>query len=171
MGTRPSAPPPPITPATRPLTQPVTETFALRDEVEEWIGSPSIPPPADSIESAHSADARREASAVRGSWRFFAAAAVVVAVALAGTLAVRNAGSGASDHGPGRIAAPAHTAVAAAPVVAPANTSRQPELAAGPAADAGVAHAPPARTTTVSGADDPAKASATISVTSDCPRG
>jgi eukaryotic-like serine/threonine-protein kinase len=40
-----SVPPAPVTPSTRPMSQPVTETFATRDEVVEWTRAPSVPPP------------------------------------------------------------------------------------------------------------------------------
>jgi serine/threonine-protein kinase len=174
VATRPSAPPPPVTPATRPLTQPVTETFALRDEVEEWIGSPSIPPPADSVESAHSADTRRETSVARASWRFIAPVAAVVAVTLAGTLAIKNAGNGAPDHVTARAAVPVHTTAVEPPLVAPSSTSTRsgafmPERAAVVPTDAGAARAPLGKTTNVSSADEGPKASATLSVTSDLP--
>jgi hypothetical protein len=164
-----SVPPPPVTPTTRPLTQPVTETFASRDEVEDWIRAPSVPPPADSLDAAHSADTRRDASGARSSWRFIAPAAAVVAVALASTIAVRNAGNVAPDHPANRIAPPARTAAAVVAPIAPSSVLRAPEFSATRSVDAAVARAPVPHASNAASADDGAKSSATISVTSDLP--
>jgi serine/threonine-protein kinase len=146
-----SVPPPPLTPSTRPITQPVTETFAFRDEVEEWIRSPSTPPPgmsADAVASvapgasSHPGEpepARPEPSRTSRNW----AVAVVLGAGMvvAGTLAVREP---ATVNSAGRTQPVAQTMAATTPE--PARPGTVPSGAREPAV-APSAVAPPESTT------------------------
>ncbi|HEX4338231.1 MAG TPA: serine/threonine-protein kinase [Polyangiaceae bacterium] len=166
-----SVPPPPVTPSTRPITQPVTETFAFRDEVEEWIRAPSVAPPsANPNDGVVSEGAGTETTPARASRRWIAALALAAGVVTAATLATRRGGPVAPDDVAGRVVAPAPIAVVPSTVVPsiapPTSSVVQQKLP-----DVAVTHAPLVHATSSADvpADDVAKGSATLSVTSDLP--
>jgi serine/threonine protein kinase len=163
-----SVPPPPVTPSTRPITQPVvTETFAFRDEVEEWIRSPSAPPPAM---AAHAIEpestvplepSRAEPSLARASRKWVGAIVAGAAVVVAGTLAARRPSTvnadGRTPPVMQRAAAPAPAALSSprgsgVPSVSPG--AGAPESATGAAVD----HAAAVRTVPKSTGDLPGPA-------------
>jgi serine/threonine protein kinase len=183
-----SAPPPPVTPSTRPITQPiVTETFAFRDEVEEWIRSPSSPPAAMSMDAAEPAPLAPGGAGElplegagsppsRTSRRWVVAVFAFAVLVVAGTLTARR---------PSTVSAPAAQVVAAegprdrpapTPSVVPAPAIAPSAVAPPkPAAIAAIDHPVVAVTTPkVEASTDPAgdesvKTSATFSITSDLP--
>lgn len=168
-----SIPPPPVTPATRPLTQPVTETFASRDEVVEWARAPSVRPAAEAPAPTPGAPPleRRRATP-------FIVATVVVGAVVAALLVARRPGPGPERAAVARGAPPAprgpaggpSTLAGAARVPVPALPPARGASSAAPAASLGVPVERASSPTARGPADDPTKGPwATLTFTADLP--
>jgi serine/threonine-protein kinase len=165
-----SVPPPPITPSTRPITQPVTETFAFRDEVEEWIRAPSTPPPsALAALAVEDSQGTTKAPPSTPPGRRWSTVGVVASIAVVGFLAARyGAPVAPGEHGVATPPAPLASKDVAPIAVAPAPSEAPPPVV--PSSHVAVASAVAKGEPSGDVAnDDTSKASATLSITSDLP--
>ena len=176
------AAPPPITPVTRPLTQPVTETFAYRDEVDHWIGATSDPPPDDARDGIDESRAAPEAPPPvprRGGVVATIAAIAITAVAALAVLATRHDEKHPTD---AATPATANDVRATASVEVPTSAVRSVRdvavaaaplaTAAAPRGSAGASRFTPETESSsrpVADVEGESRASATLVITSDLP--
>lgn len=143
----------PVTSATRPISQPVTETFATRDEVAEWTREPSVPPPATDARDGVSREALEPgaatrlapsdvgAGAPRGVRRVAVARVVVLLAAVVGLAAVVAVRSRGTADGEGVVRERATDAIVPA-AATPTGATRAVARSGGPSPEGAASAAP-----------------------------